>query len=253
MAVIIARHGERVDLSDPEGWMSNEQRLIRPWDPTLTANGKRQARTLGSRIREEVAKLDLPQDIKVFSSPFTRTVETAHGVIQGLEDDSLKIHTEPGLIEGICDDWYSSWCYPESVGHWGGPANKPAEGINKHAHLPLSELVRTPAQLQSLVSDAVCTEYKQFTSIPNITISENLETFPSCFSRVSSFIEKLHSLHPSKTVVCISHGAPLTGMYNHLSGEDSSVWTEYCGLYVFKAKDTGFQLLAEGHSHTAEN
>ena len=89
--------------------------------------------------------------------------------------------------------------------------------------------------------------------MPDVTIENNLESFPSCFSRVAAFLQKLQTLHANKTIVCISHGAPLTGMYNFLSGEDSTVWTEYCGLYVFKPDGrNGHQLVAEGDSHTAE-
>ena len=101
MVVIIARHGERVDLSDAEGWMVSEGRATRPWDPQLTKNGKRQARCLGRRIREEITRLNLPSDIQVFASPLTRTVETAEGVIQGLEDEALQIHTEPGTTRSF--------------------------------------------------------------------------------------------------------------------------------------------------------
>eukprot|EP00959_Pyramimonas_sp_CCMP1952_P473723 9502215-Pyramimonas_sp.AAC.2 len=116
MSVSLVRHGEREDYVDPT-WT---QRAERPWDPPLTKLGKLQAGAAGRRLRDEIARdHGVPTATRVYSSPFTRCVETAAEIARELGVSSIQV--EDGLAEEFCEKFYRSWCLPGSNGSWGGP------------------------------------------------------------------------------------------------------------------------------------
>jgi broad specificity phosphatase PhoE len=91
-AVWIVRHGNRRDFADPT-WVRSAER---PCDPPLASTGVAQSRALARRLRRErIAHL--------FSSPFLRTVETAHHVAAVL---GLRIKIEPGFSEWLSPAWF---------------------------------------------------------------------------------------------------------------------------------------------------
>ncbi|XP_042480202.1 uncharacterized protein LOC122061086 [Macadamia integrifolia] len=106
--VVVLRHGDRIDHADPS-WTSS---AARPWDPYLTEGGKMRAFSTGRKLR---ANLDFPIH-RVFTSPFTRCIETTNEVVAALcaiNDDGsqvtgdnleidpskLKVSIEYGLCE----------------------------------------------------------------------------------------------------------------------------------------------------------
>lgn len=92
--VWIARHGERIDFVD-RAWGETAEH---PYDPHLSENGRRQARDLAHRLRDEPIRY-------VFSSPFFRTLETASFVAQALE---LPVRIEQGASEMLNAAWFPS-------------------------------------------------------------------------------------------------------------------------------------------------
>jgi broad specificity phosphatase PhoE len=83
--IFLARHGNRQDFVDPNWLVAAEE----PYDPPLSADGVEQARRLGHRLRDE--GID-----NIVTSPFLRTVQTAHHVSETLE---VPIFIEPGFGE----------------------------------------------------------------------------------------------------------------------------------------------------------
>ncbi len=83
----IARHGNREDFVDP-GWV---KRADRPFDPGLSPDGQEQARQLADRLAGENIS-------RIYSSPYLRTVETAHAVAERL---GLPVYLEPGFGEWL--------------------------------------------------------------------------------------------------------------------------------------------------------
>jgi broad specificity phosphatase PhoE len=83
--IFLARHGNRQDFVDPTWHASADE----PYDPPLSADGIEQARRLGLRLRDEGV-------VTIVSSPFLRTVQTAHHVSQTL---GAPIFLEPGFGE----------------------------------------------------------------------------------------------------------------------------------------------------------
>jgi len=92
--ILITRHGNREDFLD-ENWALTAER---PHDPGLSPDGIVQARELGVRLMMERVN-------HIFSSPFLRTVETAHHIAEELD---LPIKIEHGLSEWLNPDWFAA-------------------------------------------------------------------------------------------------------------------------------------------------
>ncbi|HLU99914.1 MAG TPA: histidine phosphatase family protein [Acidobacteriota bacterium] len=91
--VWIVRHGNRKDFEDPE-W---HRTAVRPYDPPLSEEGRRQARETGRRlVRENITH--------IWSSPFLRCVETAQLIADEM-NGSFKL--EEGLSEWLNPEWFS--------------------------------------------------------------------------------------------------------------------------------------------------
>lgn len=91
--VWIARHGNRLDFVNPEWFHRAERR----YDPPLSEDGWVQAKQLGQRLKAE-------NIAHIFSSPFLRTLQTAHQVAEVLD---LPVKIEAGLSEWLNPDWMS--------------------------------------------------------------------------------------------------------------------------------------------------
>ncbi len=87
----ITRHGNRYDFVNPDWFITAE----RPYDPPLAEDGIIQAQELGKRLKSE-------KITHLFSSPFLRTVQTAHEVASILD---LPIKLEAGLGEWLNPNW----------------------------------------------------------------------------------------------------------------------------------------------------
>lgn len=74
--VILVRHGERVDMTDPE-W-TGRTRLPNHYVP-LTARGLAQAKHVGQALRRHKHR----GRIHVYCSPFLRCLQTAQAIAEG--------------------------------------------------------------------------------------------------------------------------------------------------------------------------
>ena len=91
--VWLARHADRQDFADPR-WAATADR---PFDPPLSALGRRQAQALARRLaREPLAHL--------FSSPFLRCVETTSPIADAT---GLAISLDDGLSEWLNREWFA--------------------------------------------------------------------------------------------------------------------------------------------------
>jgi len=87
----ITRHGNRYDFVNPDWFIKAKL----PYDPPLAEDGILQAQELGQRLKSE-------NITHIFSSPFLRTVQTAHEVAAILD---LPVKLEAGLGEWLNPDW----------------------------------------------------------------------------------------------------------------------------------------------------
>ncbi|VDN83194.1 unnamed protein product, partial [Brugia pahangi] len=122
-AVVVVRHGERCDFTfNQQGFVFQCQWEIPPidlnlsrnlpkhkdgfemfaYDTPLTEMGYLQSKLTGQALRDHGVKVDY-----VYCSAALRCVQTAVGVIKGLDSCTLRISVEPGLYE------WMHWCRNE--------------------------------------------------------------------------------------------------------------------------------------------
>jgi broad specificity phosphatase PhoE len=111
--IILVRHGERCD--DPEREIVGENDSAEPsvkFDCHLTDKGRRQAFQTGEYIKEcviEQNKLKIKSsDIKIFSSPFLRCIQTASEICEGLGYNIPGITLDDRFGEFLMKSWFDS-------------------------------------------------------------------------------------------------------------------------------------------------
>ena len=160
MYLIIARHGERLDYVDPQGWLASAAGQERPWDPPLTDEGRAQAAALGTRLARELRRLQLPPVSMVVTSPFVRAVQTAEAAaasVAAAADGGAvappPLYVDAGLAEVLSEDWLRAWAVPGAACEWGGPPHcrsgvpVPHAALHPAAAEGVAAWVRTAAQL----------------------------------------------------------------------------------------------------------
>ncbi|KAK9863761.1 hypothetical protein WJX84_000138 [Apatococcus fuscideae] len=160
--VLLARHGERVDLVDNE-WTRTAER---PHDAPLTETGLHQARKLGERLKHE--GID-----RIYASPFLRTVQTAAQVASVIQ---MPICIENGLCEPLLNrlfpETFAGFNHPEllakdmpCIDRSYQPLRKPQHPESySSAQRRCGEVVRAlaerhPGQSILLVTHGLCLEY----------------------------------------------------------------------------------------------
>jgi broad specificity phosphatase PhoE len=87
--IFLARHGNRQDFVDRDWLVTADE----PYDPPLSADGVEQARRLGARLAGEGIEA-------IVTSPFLRTIQTAHHANEALQ---VPIFVEPGFGEWLTE------------------------------------------------------------------------------------------------------------------------------------------------------
>jgi broad specificity phosphatase PhoE len=257
--VVVARHAERQDYVMRDRGENFLPSTDRPWDPPLSENGLEQGRNLGKEIRKSLMEHGLSPVMAVYSSPLIRCLQTASTATEGLlttqesKDDgdveasgpdeayrhpeALQVHIEEGLVESINESWYRSWCLPESNGTWGfRPADSQGnpiitvdlETIHEAAKQPIQNLIRFPSKDDSnnLVSklEHVDLSYQSISRIDEPYCWGSFESRSQQRQRMHSVLELLSSKHEGETILCLSHGGPVTHLYERLTGNH---WSQH--------------------------
>ncbi|GMT01585.1 hypothetical protein PENTCL1PPCAC_23759, partial [Pristionchus entomophagus] len=90
----VVRHCEREDNVNRQ-WKKLPGMSVFEFDNSpLSQRGRAQAQELGKRFRNEAIA-------QVFASPFDRTIETAHVIVEMNENKNLNVKPEPGLCEAL--------------------------------------------------------------------------------------------------------------------------------------------------------
>lgn len=266
--LVAARHGEREDYIQRDAGRNWIPTADRPWDPPLSSAGHQQVRELGRRVARSLAEHGLPPVGVVYASPLLRCCQTAAGAILGLKDEAatggtcrgastpLQINIEHGIVESLCEKWYRSWGLPGADGTWGYCPDKPmveggnvwdvdTETLHPKAKVPAHELFLPPTEMEdrlrqtcgdairSRSTDIVNASYT--TSAVPLTDDFCWGTFESQkmqLSRAKVLADTLAARHPNETVLLLSHGSPVTHIFEAISGKD---WTLHgvCGYASF--------------------
>lgn len=239
--VVMARHGERQDYVDKacgKNWIPTTNR---PWDPPLSQNGVQTSRSMGRAICTFLETHGLPPVTRVYSSPLIRCRQTAAAAIESINQDDdaiqLKVQVEDGLMESVNASWYGSWCLSTSDSTWGfRPWNADAsrrlhlheiddQDIHEAAKKPIQELLDRNLlydQDDAFLSDAMSVEYKSKSKLEKPYCWGYYETRQEQRTRMRKTMELLSK--ENETTLCVSHGGPITHLYEELT-ENS--WSEH--------------------------
>ena len=241
-SVCIARHGEREDYVD-RGWVS---RAPDPHDPPLTSHGKRQAAALGRRLSASNALDNVgregggPTVTRVFTSPLTRCVQTAHEVCQALGPD-VNLNVEPGLMEWSCNQWYASWAVAGTDGTWGGAKHlgsrreRLAAPVERdEAYRCVSTLLKSPAYLKMNVSDRIDLSYHPLVDLSALGITvKNPESWNNMLRRTNETMQGLVARYPGESLLVVTHGATVQGcLLSMVPGDDQIPAINYTSLTI---------------------
>jgi broad specificity phosphatase PhoE len=243
--IVVARHGERLDYyinnnpdykTEETDWIATAER---PFDPPLTNYGKEQARALGYHLRDELVKLGFPSISEIYTSPLLRCRQTSWYVRMGLgikqSEPLIPVRVEYGLMESINDSWYRSWALPGSDGTWGYFVNDDpsydVETIHPMAKQPVQELLKDWKK-----DHLIDRNYVSKTSIeaPYRFYPACLETSEQQRRRMKEVFSQVQK--PGKTVMMVSHGGPVSHLFEELRGDDWEHHGEatYCSYSIYK-------------------
>ena len=259
--LIVVRHGERIDYATRDqggNWLTDQER---PFDPPLTDHGIEQASKLGKDLLAKTETLNMPSICGIYTSPFVRCRQTASAMRRAMtvnnnhdDQDEIKdengnnsntplmplVRVEPGLAESINESWYRSWSLPGANGTWGFGGKKiDDKGLHPLARKPIQNVLRL------LVTDNNCSlekahidaNYEPLTSIvnPYSFFPKYLESKQDQRDRMRQAVSAL--LQPNQTTIVVSHGGPVTHLYEDISGNDWKTHGEcsYCCYSVYKS------------------
>lgn len=235
MAVVVARHAERHDYNcilSGTNWVATAER---PWDPPLSDKGHEQGRKLGLKIQQVLSEKGLPPLTAVYSSPFLRCRQTA--VAAASSSSQIKVRVEQGLAESLNENWYRSWALPNSNGTWGfrGVSALDLDTIKepaKRSVLSLLDWEKNPI-------DGMDEEYESQSKIPSHYSWGNFESAQNQRDRMYSVMDVLSRQHVGETILFVSHGGPVTHLYEQVTGNDWWVHGEatYASFTLYSRDD----------------
>ncbi|CAJ0946722.1 unnamed protein product, partial [Mesorhabditis belari] len=199
--LFFVRHGERIDNIMPE-WRETASR----WDdPYLSNRGHQQAREVGAFLEKSGTRVD-----RIFTSPFTRCIQTMNGILSGLSDIP-EICVEPGLSE--------------SLNACAKPPGRPS----------LHEIL-------ALCPFTINTDYSPvLTELP-----AEIGGDEGCAGRVHQTLHSIIQRFPQGNLLFVSHGSPTASAHQSLFGDWGYVGQ--CTLGEVLERDGKFELLKWGDS-----
>jgi len=240
--IIVARHAERQDyamLKDKENWLETADR---PWDPPLSDLGWKQGAALGLCVQQHINELNLTPMRQIYSSPFQRCRETAVAV-NGAFSSAPEVKVEYGLAESLNEDWYRSWSLPTSNGVWGYTER---DGGGEALEVNLKTLHRAALQPASSIIvpaknrvEGIDYKHKSVTEIQKVYCWGSFETGRDQIKRLKSVVNAV--ARRGSTVMLVSHGGPVTHLFEGLTGDDWHTYGEadYASFSIYERTDEG--------------
>lgn len=263
--IVAARHGEREDYVQRDAGGNWVPTAPRPWDPPLSDGGHEGCRELGRRVARTLRRRGLPPVTVVYSSPLLRCCQSAANAIVGLKEvagdrgANLEICVEPGLVESLSEKWYRSWCLPGSDGTWGYCARVPegedvkskwqVDTVDVHpmARVSIHELLLSTIEMERSLQESCGAAIRSTFENRDIITKDNstalhpiAESFQWCSfesqkmqkARAGAMAQRLAERHPGETVLLLSHGSPVTQLFEQITGKH---WTAHgvCGYTSF--------------------
>ena len=186
----LCRHGNRIDFVDPS-WKGD--------DPHLSAEGIIQAQETGLRLQGKGIQ-------HIFTSPFFRTIETAHHLAEALD---LPIKVEHGASEWLNPEWFSE----------------------RPAHIPLAELLKRFPRVDGKYKSVVMPAYPEGSEEAFVRAGEASRMLADTFSG---------------DLLLIGHGHSVTGMAKGFMGAACQISCGLCALVKVVRQDGGITLELNG-------
>jgi broad specificity phosphatase PhoE len=253
--VVTARHGERLDYvmrDSGQNWVADAER---PWDTPLSDHGKVQGVKLGKHLAAELEKLQLPPISAIYTSPFFRCRQTASSARDGYnsvfsQTNSMTegqgqlplVRIEWGLAESINESWYRSWALPGSDGTWGFrlPGQEIIDPVTLHpaSKQPVGSLLDWKATLSPSTGGnrSLDLNYASITSLKSQYCyhPKVLESRQDQRHRMMETVSKLS--RPGTTVLLVSHGGPVTHLYEEMTGNHWNMHGEssFCCYSIYQ-------------------
>jgi broad specificity phosphatase PhoE len=264
--IVLVRHGERSD--DPERDVDSLNDYAEPevkFDWHLTDKGRKQAFKTGEYLKSSVfdqngLKLK-SSDIKVFTSPFLRCIQTASEICKGIEHSIQEIIIDDRLGEFLMKSWFDGVEKP--LAHLTINHVKQSKFQQKYLGKEnLYKLTRlygkdaTPtAEDVNVFEDDEC----GVTSMESNSTIKYPETYSDMFYRYSNFIneviyqeffEKPEVVsNRSKVVILVSHGFSFDPFINCFSPDHAQIVSvDYCAVWISEklSNDERFELVTKG-------
>lgn len=239
--IIIMRHGERTDLA---GFTTE----INEFDPELTENGKNQAFEAGRRLKEfmEMKYNDekdtfLNKNIAIVSSPFTRTLQTAKYLKNGM-DLNVPLFIENGLSEFISKGWFKHspiefLCYYKLFNQDNNSNNKREEdkitNIISNKNTPKKKEIKILNKeyfLKEFMNEVIINQ--SVTKLPEFPESTN-----KCISRFQCTFDELVSYYIKKKnidiIILVTHLFGIQALCEKMKIPVDYYDVEYCSTFVF--------------------
>ena len=239
MPLFLARHGERLDYDQLKKGVVWANDAARPWDPPLTPAGEEQGALLGSGAAVHASRLGLPPITRVISSPLLRCMQTAAAAAEKL---GLPVSVEPGLAEGVGEDWYRSWAVEGANGSWGAnsapvsaqTATEPSAARRAEATQPAGTLLLDGKEYLGPRRDA--SYVPVWPAEQHTSCWDRFETEEDLANRLTAVLLALHERYPTESILALSHGGPCAHGFRGVTGLESPV-TGYTALYVMVRDD----------------
>ena len=206
----LARHGERLDYvsqkrGDQPSWFSTAERS---WDPPLTERGVQQGASLGSALKHHLERLGLPAASRVISSPLLRCLQTSAAAATELGVETIAV--EPGLCEGMTEDWFRSWAIPGADSTWGGPPHARSgtpvsrEELHPGAFSPASHLLLDAAGAEAAIPGLqIDRQYSPVGTSPAQSW-DAMESEQQLGDRLEATARQLAARYPNETILACS-------------------------------------------------
>lgn len=185
----------------------------------------------------------------------------------GARRDPLLIRVEHGLVECLNEKWYRSWSLQGSDGTWGYCPSKQGndgesevspwyvdeETLHSKSKVPVQELLRLARDVENrLKVDGEEGGIDEAYTTPCHPITEpycwgNFESRQVQKQRMQTVASKLADRHPGESVLLVSHGGPVTHLYEMLTGNNWTVHgvSGYASFSVYSSLPDGKQEKAE--------
>eukprot|EP00913_Durusdinium_trenchii_P011186 g10507.t1 len=239
--LVLLRHGEREDyMAEKAGrgaaWISAS---ARPWDPPLAPNGRQQAQSAATRLRQA-------------DRPGERPMRMG------------------SLTESAYEQWMRQWAVPGANSDWGGPpscgmpkvqsrAERSVQGTPvRHEELRpealegLQALLLTAAELKEAGWRRVDENYASYVPVRGKGYRwGHFEFQEEVIQRCCAAVLRLLERHPQETLVFVSHGGPTQYCFKELSGQKYRGSSGMCAMSVLsrKGQEPWQVLLANDASH----